>query len=31
VVDGDHLLARAAAGCAGGHRAAPALPQRHVQ
>lgn len=31
VVDGDHLLARAAAGGTGGHRVTPALPQRHVQ
>lgn len=31
MVDGDHLLARAAAGGAGGHRATPAVPQRHVQ
>lgn len=31
MVDGDHLLARAAAGGAGGHQATPALPQRHVQ
>jgi hypothetical protein len=31
VVDDDHLLARASARGAGGHRVAPALPQRHVQ
>ena len=31
MADGDHLLARATARGAGGHRDIPELPQRHVQ